>query len=196
MLDLLSLSIAVGLAVSLIFSETLGRGAGGLVVPGYVAVFLTRPEAIGITLGIALVTYGIVYWLSQVLIVYGRRRTVLMLLVGFVLGMIARTVLGLTLTEPNPAYTVIGYIIPGLLAIWFDRQGLFDTLTTMLTAAAVVRLVLVLVASQQVLESETARIQHEREIEMARPLRQLQSAEQDDIRDQQATITPVEHMGM
>jgi poly-gamma-glutamate biosynthesis protein PgsC/CapC len=194
-LDLLSLSIAVGLAVSLVFSETLGRGAGGLVVPGYVAFYLTRPEAIAITLGIALVTYAIVYYLSQVLIVYGRRRTVLMLLVGFLLGMVTRTVLGLTLSEPNPAYTVIGYIIPGLLAIWFDRQGLFETLTTMLTAAAVVRLVLVLVASQQVLETETARIEREREIELARPFR-VEAAEQGEVRDQQATITPVEYNGM
>lgn len=156
MLDLLSLSIAIGLVVSLIFSETLGRGAGGLVVPGYVAFYLTRPTAIAITLVAALVTYAFVYWLSQVLIIYGRRRTVLMILTGFALGMILRASFEALLVTPDPALTVIGYIIPGLLAIWFDRQGIFDTLTTSLTAAAIVRLTLVIVAPTQLIENEVA----------------------------------------
>jgi poly-gamma-glutamate biosynthesis protein PgsC/CapC len=178
MLDLVSLSIAIGLVVSLMFSETLGRGAGGLVVPGYVAFYLTQPVTVLLTVGAALVTYGFVFWLSQVLIVYGRRRTVLMILVGFLLGMAVRGVLGMTLTDPDPAYTVIGYIIPGLLAIWFDRQGLFDTLVTMLTASAVVRLALVLVASQQVLETETARAERRKALEHAVPVRAAEPTEQ------------------
>ncbi|HEX2223230.1 MAG TPA: poly-gamma-glutamate biosynthesis protein PgsC/CapC, partial [Thermoanaerobaculia bacterium] len=38
---------------------------------------------------------------------------------------------------------VIGYIIPGLLAIWIDRQGLVETVSILLTAAVVVRLTLI-----------------------------------------------------
>lgn len=161
-LDLLSLSIAVGLVVSLLLSETLGRGAGGLVVPGYVAFHLTQPVTVVLTIVTALATYAVVFWLSQVLIIYGRRRTVMMLLTGLLFGMLVRGALGVLPTEPSPAHTVIGYIIPGLLAIWFDRQGLFDTLATMLTATAIVRLILVLVASQHLLEVELARTEKQR----------------------------------
>ena len=42
-------------------------------------------------------------------------------------------------------FQVIGYIIPGLIAIWFDRQGWIETLCALFTAAVVIRLVLVLV---------------------------------------------------
>src|SRR5690606_25785566 len=115
MLDLLSLSIAIGLAVSLLFSETLGRGSGGLVVPGYVALYLTRPVDVLLTIVTALATYAIVYWLAQWLIVYGRRRTVLMLLTGFLLGMAVRTLTGMAWQDTNFEANVIGYIIPGLL---------------------------------------------------------------------------------
>ncbi|MCA9067371.1 MAG: poly-gamma-glutamate biosynthesis protein PgsC [Planctomycetaceae bacterium] len=165
MLDLLSLSIAVGLVISLILSETLGRGAGGLVVPGYMAFYLTQPQAVALTLTTALVTYAFVYWLSQILIIFGRRRTVLMILTGFFLGMLIRLGLGIAFTHPNPSYTVIGYIIPGLLAIWFDRQGVFDTMTTTLTAAAIVRLVLVAVMPGHLHEVELARLEAEQKRE-------------------------------
>lgn len=163
MIDLLSLSIAIGLVVSLLFSETLGRGAGGLVVPGYVALYLTRPADVVLTLLVALATWAIVHWLAQWLIVYGRRRTVLMLLVGFLLGMAVRSGMGLALTDPTTEYTVIGYIIPALLAIWFDRQGLFDTCVSTLTASAVVRLALVLLAPAMLQNAELDRAQRQRE---------------------------------
>ena len=36
-------SVGIGLALSLFFSETLGLAAGGMVVPGYVALMLHHP---------------------------------------------------------------------------------------------------------------------------------------------------------
>jgi hypothetical protein len=42
-------------------------------------------------------------------------------------------------------FQVIGYIIPGLIAIWFDRQGWIETLCALTTAAVVIRLVLILI---------------------------------------------------
>ncbi len=36
-------------------------------------------------------------------------------------------------------------MIPGLIALWIERQGLVETLAALLTASAVVRLVLVVV---------------------------------------------------
>ena len=38
----------------------------------------------------------------------------------------------------------IGYIIPGLIAYWMHRQGVVETISTMLMAAFLVRLALVL----------------------------------------------------
>jgi gamma-polyglutamate biosynthesis protein CapC len=145
-MDTLALSIGIGLAVSLLFSELFGLAAGGMVVPGYIALALSNPLAVAITIGAGFATYAIVRALASVVIVYGRRRTVLMILVGYLVGTIVRLLVGGGIqSEPHDA-TIIGYIIPGLIANWFERQGVIATTSTLLTAAVVVRLTLVLLS--------------------------------------------------
>ncbi|MBT7311770.1 poly-gamma-glutamate biosynthesis protein PgsC, partial [bacterium] len=36
-------AIGLGLVISLIFSEVMGVAAGGLIVPGYIAMYLDQP---------------------------------------------------------------------------------------------------------------------------------------------------------
>lgn len=136
---LLSLSVGLGLVVSLLFSELFGLAAGGMVVPGYIALYLHRPLDVLLTVGAGVATWGIVQGLESVLIIYGRRRTVLMILVGYIMGMALRI-------AGDEGAAVIGYIIPGLIAIWLSRQGLVETLAVLFTASAVVRLALIAVA--------------------------------------------------
>ena len=50
MVNILTASIGIGLAVSLLFSEMFGLAAGGMVVPGYIALYLNRPVDIVLTL--------------------------------------------------------------------------------------------------------------------------------------------------
>lgn len=142
-MELLPIAIGIGLAVSLFFSELFGLAAGGMVVPGYVALYLTRPVDVALTLGAGLATFMIVQLLSSIVIIYGRRRTVLMILVGYLLGAIIRLILPHGLGH-DTGYTIIGFIIPGLIAIWIDRQGLIETFSSLLTASVVVRLLLIL----------------------------------------------------
>ncbi len=149
MTELLVLSIGLGLAVALLFSERFGYAPGGLVVPGYLALFLTEPLYIAVTLGASLLTFLIVRALSTVLIVYGRRRTVLMILVGYLLGALPGLVQG-PLGFDGEA-RVIGYILPGLVAIWMDRQGVIETLSALMVVSVLVRLVLVLTVGARLL---------------------------------------------
>jgi len=172
MMELLTLSIGIGLVVSLIFSETLGKTAGGLVVPGYLALYLSEPFNVALTFLVALATFAIVRGLSSVLIVFGKRRIVLMLLVGFAMTALCRTLIGLAaIGAERPELAVIGFIIPSLIALWMDRQGWLDTWTTTITAAVVVRLALVLVIPDQlqVAESQRRAEQAPREIEADQP---------------------------
>jgi len=146
MIDLLSLSIGIGLAVSLLFSEMFGLAAGGMVVPGYIALSLGNPLDVLLTLLAGFLTFVIVHSLSTIIIIYGKRRTVMMILVGYLIGALVRSLFGhVLINAPGMEYTVIGYIIPGLIAIWFDRQGVFETVSALMIASVVVRLVLVLV---------------------------------------------------
>lgn len=143
-MDPLSVAIGVGLVISLLFSELFGLAAGGMVVPGYFALALSSPVDLGLTLLTGFITFAFVHALASVIIVYGRRRTVLMILVGYLVGALIRNVAGDFEPGPGGDYTVIGYIIPGLIAIWMERQGIVETISALLTAAVVIRLVLIL----------------------------------------------------
>ena len=151
MLELLPLSVGVGLAVSLLFTELFGVAAGGMIVPGYLALSLTRPIDVVVTIGAGFVTFLIVHALSAFVIVYGRRRTVLMILVGYMVGMFIRSVAGSAGAEALHELQIVGYIIPGLIAIWLDRQGVVETLAALVTASVVVRLILVLTVGEELI---------------------------------------------
>jgi len=70
-------AIGLGLVVSLIFSETLGLAAGGMVVPGYLALLVHEPLRILGTILVSLATLGGLKIISRYAFVYGRRRIVL-----------------------------------------------------------------------------------------------------------------------
>src|SRR5690242_21228932 len=83
-------AVGIGLVLSLIFSETLGLAAGGMVVPGYLALMIHEPFRILGTIATGLATLGIVKVLSRYMLIYGRRRIVVAVLVGFVIGALSR----------------------------------------------------------------------------------------------------------
>ncbi|MCA9103682.1 MAG: poly-gamma-glutamate biosynthesis protein PgsC [Planctomycetales bacterium] len=146
-MDSFTVAIGLGLIVSLMFTETFGLAAGGMIVPGYFATQFGRPLDIVLTFAVALLTYLVVSAVANFAIVYGRRRIVLMLLVGFVIGHSVRLLVAAVPAINSPTgscIAVIGYIIPGLIALWIDRQGPAETVGTVLTASAVVRLCLVM----------------------------------------------------
>jgi poly-gamma-glutamate biosynthesis protein PgsC/CapC len=149
--EIVTLSISLGLAVSLLFSEMLGIAAGGMVVPGYVALHLNDPMAVAVTIVLAYVTCFITGTLGTVMIIYGRRRTVIMILIGFLLGWLARSI-GIVPLEAGPIeLSVIGYIITGLIAIWMDRQGVIETVAALLTSSVIVRLLLIIILGKDML---------------------------------------------
>ncbi len=143
--DIVTVSLGLGLVISLAFSEFLGVAAGGMVVPGYVALYLDRPLVILITLLASYVTFFAVHSLSTVMVIYGRRRTVMMILVGFLFGWLIRSLGPLNTDFGVIELSMVGYIIPGLIAVWIDRQGTLETFSALITASVIVRLGLILV---------------------------------------------------
>lgn len=148
---MIATSIAIGLIISLIFTEFLGIAAGGMVVPGYMALFVTHPVPFITTLLISLLTYFIVHSLSSVMIIYGRRRTVLMILFGFLLGSFVRTFNDIGATSGVGDVEVVGYIIPGLIAIWIDRQGLVETCSALVTSSVIIRFLLIMIVGGELI---------------------------------------------
>ncbi|TWU43169.1 Capsule biosynthesis protein CapC [Novipirellula aureliae] len=146
------IAIAVGLIVSLVVTEVLGLSVGGMIVPGYIALSLHQPIAVVFTVLAAAMTWWIVRRISQHAIVFGRRRVVITILVGFAIGMTIRSIAAAVLVSGAPEamtpMVMIGFIIPGLIALWFERQGFIETLSPMLSAAVMVRLCLILIGME------------------------------------------------
>ena len=138
--------IGIGMVLSLFLTETLGVTAGGIIVPGYIAMNLESPERLIITFGISIITFLIIKSLSQFIMVYGKRRLVLALLIGFLLGYLTRSENNLVSSLTELDFAVIGNIIPGLIANWMDRQGVLRTICTVLITAGITKLFIMIVS--------------------------------------------------
>jgi poly-gamma-glutamate biosynthesis protein PgsC/CapC len=147
--NIIIVSIGLGLCVSLLFSEFFGIAAGGMVVPGYIALYLNRPIVIVITVLVSLLTYFIVNSLGAFMIIYGKRRTVFTIIIGFLLGWLIRLLEPVPLGPQAVELSIVGYIIPGLIAIWMDRQGIIETVASLVTSSTIVRLILIIIFGRE-----------------------------------------------
>ena len=144
-------AIGLGLVISLIFSETLGLAAGGMVVPGYIALMIHEPLRLLGTILVSLFTLWTLKILSRYALVYGRRRIVIAVIFGFIYGALSRDFLVLHLRGATLEFQTIGFIIPGLIANWMDRQGVTQTLCVMISTAVLVRLILMLLGGGEMI---------------------------------------------
>jgi gamma-polyglutamate biosynthesis protein CapC len=138
-------AVGLGVIISLVFSELLGASAGGIVVPGYIALYLDKPLQILGTLIVSLATWGIIRFIGMFTILFGKRRMVLSILVGFILGWASRNLIFHDMTIYDLQMQSIGYIVPGLIANWFERQGFWKTLSVMTIAAVLVKLIIMVI---------------------------------------------------
>lgn len=131
---------------SFVLTETIGLAAGGIVVPGYVALALNEPVRLAVTVAVALAVFAVLKVLSHVMLLFGRRMLLLGVLLGYVLGYVTRIVPAPAAGTGRLEVGVIGYVIPGLVAYWMHRQGVIETISTMIVAAVVTRLVITVVS--------------------------------------------------
>ena len=139
---MVEISIGLGIILSLVLSETLGVTAGGIIVPGYIALYLHHPIQVVITFLVAILVWGIIQGMGNIMFLYGKRRIVLALILGFFFGYITRNFLFMPAEIGSVA--VIGNIIPGLIANWMDRQGVTRTLSVVILTAVLVKLAVML----------------------------------------------------
>jgi poly-gamma-glutamate biosynthesis protein PgsC/CapC len=144
-------AVGIGVIVSLVFTEILGASAGGIVVPGYIAMNLDQPMHILGTLVVSLATWGVIQLISMFTLLYGKRRMTVCILVGFILGWLTRQIVFHDMSVYDFQLQSIGYIVPGLIANWMERQGIVRTVSTMMLAAVIVRFVLILITHGEVM---------------------------------------------
>jgi len=129
-------AILLGILISLLYTEVTGFSAG-LIIPGYLALNLHSPLRLVYTLAVATAAVGLCRLLARVVILYGRRRFAVLILLTCLLGAAAKAL------GPVPVSTV-GVILPGLIAREFDRQGFLTTLLSLAVTTGFTALCLLL----------------------------------------------------
>ena len=124
----------LGLVLTLLFVWATGYYPGGLIVPGYLVLFVNQPLRLAGTLAAALVAWLLYRLASRYLILFGQRRFVFLILTGALAALLLTAILPRFAPEAVE-FRVIGWVIPGLLASHTDRQG---PLVTLASAAVVV----------------------------------------------------------
>lgn len=136
-------TILLGVIISLIYTEITGLSAG-LIVSGYLALNLQNPGRILCTLAVALAAMGICQLMARGLILYGRRRFAVLILLSVAISAAASA------WELIPV-SALGIVLPGLIAREFDRQGVVDTLLSLTVTTALTALCMLLLGWRLIL---------------------------------------------
>ncbi|MBQ9387734.1 MAG: poly-gamma-glutamate biosynthesis protein PgsC [Lachnospiraceae bacterium] len=135
--------IITGIIVSIVFSYFTSLSPAGLIVPGYIALNIGSPIKILLTFAVAFITLGIYKIISRFTILYGQRRFALLVIISICVSWLV-TLLPL----PVANVSVIGYLIPGIIAKDCERQGILKTVLSLAAAAGITVLICLLLGAK------------------------------------------------
>lgn len=141
---MIELSVTLGIVLSLLFIESFGLAAGGLVVPGYIALQLSSPDHIIGTVIVSILTYIIVFGLSRIIFLFGRRQMVIALLIGTILSIISHNFLFFNTASSTLEFSAVGWVVPGLIAHWSLKQGIVKTFSVLTITSIIIRFIVIL----------------------------------------------------
>lgn len=132
--------VLLGVIVSIIFFEITDISPGGIIVPGLMVLYIQEPERMVYTVIVAVITYYIVKFLSKYLIIFGKRRFVVMIFVSILINFLLDMLLKMT-SFNMINISIIGYTIAGLIANDFHKQGLKRTIPALFICVAIIELI-------------------------------------------------------
>ena len=140
--------VAISLSVLLSFGlyEAFGLLSGGMVSAGYLCLFLEQPLRIVTTLVLSVIVYLLTRLISRFVILYGRRRFMLTILLSLIFAwVIEQFLLGIALIPQD--IRIIGHVVPGLIANDMYKQGVPRTLLGVTIVSALARLLVMVVSA-------------------------------------------------
>jgi len=130
-------NLFIGLLISCLFIETTGIYPGGIIIPAYLALYLDQPLRIVGTLAVSLVCFGLYKILSGYTILFGRRRFIILILLGSLLTLLWNNTVRTDLIRGFYGLHTIGLMIPGIIANTFERQGIMLSVFSIIIASTV-----------------------------------------------------------
>jgi len=124
----------IGLILAVFYVEIMDIYPGGIIVPAYIALYLDQPVRVMATVLVALVSLLTYRFLSRYFILFGRRRFVMLLLLGALWGQLWFFVMPHVFAGAAEL-RMIGWVVPGLLANNCEKQKMGPTLASLLTVS-------------------------------------------------------------
>jgi len=124
----------IGLILAVFYVELMDIYPGGIIVPAYIALYIDQPLRVLATVLIALLSLLTYKLLSRFFILFGRRRFVMLLLLGALWGQLLFLIIPHVFAGAMEL-RMIGWVIPGLLANNCEKQRLFATLASLFTVS-------------------------------------------------------------
>ncbi|MBM9501681.1 poly-gamma-glutamate biosynthesis protein PgsC [Leptospira sp. 201903071] len=150
-MEILILSIGIGIFLGFFLWEKTGLYPGGWVVPGYLALSLLQPWNLFFILLSCLLTLGVYKVVETSFLSFGQRKVVFFLLLSILISLSLQEMEKLFFQSiMNFEYRWIGHIIPGLLAISAEKQGFFRTISATVICSSLVRLLLILLLGDSI----------------------------------------------
>ena len=128
MTDNITLTLAIGIAFSMLWERRTGWASGGLIAPGVAALTLYDPYRLLLGVALSFAVWGVVEVSSRYFTLYGRQRIGWAMLIALAL----RALTGHF--SPDPLW--FGWVVPGLIAADIQRQGAAETVSSLLIVAA------------------------------------------------------------
>lgn len=126
----------IGLVIAVLYVEIMDVYPGGIIVPAYVALYLDQPLRVLATILAAVLSIFIYKVLSRFLILFGKRRFVMLVLLGALLSQLW-SLLSPHFFSDRLELRAIGWLIPGLLANNLEKQKFIPTLASLFVVAAI-----------------------------------------------------------
>jgi poly-gamma-glutamate biosynthesis protein PgsC/CapC len=129
-------TFVIGLIIAVLYVEITDVYPGGIIVPAYVALYLDQPLKVLATIVVAVVSILIYKVLSRFLILFGKRRFVMLVLLGALLSQ-SWSLLSPHFFSERLELRAIGWLIPGLLANNLEKQKFIPTLASLFVVATI-----------------------------------------------------------
>lgn len=138
--------VILGVLISIFYYELTDVSPGGIVVPGLLVLYITQPFKLIYTILIALLSFIIAKLLSKKLLIFGKRRFVVLIIISLLLNLLFTGIFSL-FSGITVSISLIGYTIAGLLANDFYKQGVKKTLPSLVIVVGILELI-VLISSR------------------------------------------------
>jgi poly-gamma-glutamate biosynthesis protein PgsC/CapC len=120
--------LALGMLLGMFYYHKTGWACGGIITPGVIAMYIGDPAKVGVSIAAGLLTWLILEVLVRFLSLYGRQRLATAMLIALALRYPLVSAWGETSLW-------LGWVVPGLIGADIQRQGLYTTLTAVVSVS-------------------------------------------------------------